>query len=144
MLTTVHHEINPLAAHVVRGMLVSEGIPATLLNEHHATAKWPMALALGQVQIQVPSTQATRARAVLADWRQGVFERALTAQFGLSVDACPRCGAPDWRLLRTWPFALTLTVLALGFGIVLPPPPVGRRCRACGHRQAIDSGENGP
>ena len=144
MLITVHRELNLLTAHTVRGLLVSEGIVATLFSEHMIALAWSKSLAYGEVQIQVPSIQADQARAVLADWQQGVFEQALEEQLALPADLCPRCAARDWRPVRAQGALLALlawTVLMLTL-VPAPPPLTGRRCGACGHAEPCRASEN--
>ena len=67
-LATIHSELNPWDARIVCNLLRSEGMAATLLGEHHATADLLVSPALGGVRVQVPAEQA------------GEFGRALEDQ----------------------------------------------------------------
>ena len=133
MLVTVHREINPWDAHIVRALLESEGVPATVGFEHHISANWCASLALGGVRVQVPMSFLDQARTVLDDWRRSVLARALEAEWGLPAEVCPRCGADDWLAWRPMHFgSLLLLVLGFRFGIIFPwPRAVGRCCRQC-------------
>lgn len=145
MLTTVHRELNLLNAHIVRGLLVSEGIAATLYGEYLIALEWRKSLAYGELQIQVPAAQAEQAHDILASWRQGVFERAMEEHLGLPADLCPRCGARDWHAVRIDGVPLALlawTVLMLTW-VPAPPPVTGRRCGACGRRESAGASDNG-
>lgn len=51
---TVANYIEPSEAHVVRALLESAGLPATVADEHHVTANYPISTALGGVRVQVP------------------------------------------------------------------------------------------
>jgi hypothetical protein len=43
---TVATFLSPWEAHIVRGLLETEGIPSTLGSEHHVGANWPLSQAL--------------------------------------------------------------------------------------------------
>ncbi|MBX3702176.1 MAG: DUF2007 domain-containing protein [Steroidobacteraceae bacterium] len=123
---------SPLDAHVARGLLESEGIPALLHSEHHVWSNWPLSQALGGVRLQVPEEYARTARDLLARQRSGEFERALEEQQELATEHCPRCGATDLRYRRN-PWLVLLLVATLGLsGIIFPPGIRGRQCSACG------------
>ena len=93
-LATIHSELNPWDARIVCNLLRSEGMAATLLGEHHATADLLVSPALGGVRVQVPAEQAEAARALVAlrpsfdlpalglvaRWQSGEFGRALEDQ----------------------------------------------------------------
>ena len=98
----------------------------------------------GPSDAYVVLVQADQARAVLADWQQGVFEQALEEQLALPADLCPRCAARDWRPVRAQGALLALlawTVLMLTL-VPAPPPLTGRRCGACGHAEPCRASEN--
>lgn len=128
---------NPLDAHVARGLLESEGIPAMLHSEHHVWANWPLSQALGGVRLQVPEEHARAARDLLARQRGGEFERALEEQQGVTETRCGRCGSADLRYVRN-PWLVLLLVATLGLsGIIFPPGIKGRKCNACGMRISL-------
>jgi putative signal transducing protein len=130
-LVVVDTYTNPLDAHVARGLLESEGIPAILHSEHHVWSSWPFALALGGVRLQVAERHARDARAVLERQRSGEFEQALAEESGVPETRCPACGSADLRYTRS--FGSTLLLLAtFGLsGVIFPPRITGRQCNAC-------------
>lgn len=143
MLVTVHRELNFLHARIVCHLLRSEGLAASLHAENHIRMAFHIALAAGQVQVQVPRAQLEQAQQVLSDWRQGRFEAALEAEQNLPPDLCPQCGARDWRYTRWRLLPSALWVFGcMGLNMVLPPPITGRRCGRCGQRQPLPGGDN--
>lgn len=137
-LVVVGSYINLLDAHVARGLLESEGIPARLHSEHHVSALWPLAGALGGVRLQVAEHRAAEARDVLARLASGEFEQALAEESGVPVSRCPSCGSTDLRYTRG--SGSTILLLAT-FGlssIIFPPRIDGRQCNACGSRFGIE------
>lgn len=137
-LVVVGSYINLLDAHVARGLLESEGIPARLHSEHHVSALWPLAGALGGVRLQVAEHRAAEARDVLARLASGEFEQALAEESGVPVSRCPSCGSTDLRYTRG--SGSTILLLAT-FGlssIIFPPRIDGRQCNACGGRFGIE------
>ena len=62
---------NPLEAHLAKGRLEAEGIPASLAHEHHVWANWVYSQAPGGVKVQVPAEYAERAARVLDAHNRG-------------------------------------------------------------------------
>ena len=137
-LVVVETYLNAVDAHLARGLLESEGIPAMLHSEHHISAFWPLANALGGVRLQVAEHRAADARDVLRRFKEGEFELALAEESGVPESRCPSCGSTDLRFTR----ALGSTVLLLAtFGlssIIFPPRIDGRKCNTCSSRFGID------
>ena len=132
-LVTVERFTNPLEAHIARGLLESEGIPASLGSEHHVWASWPISQALGGVRLQVPAEYVARSRDVLARWRRGEYQQALEEEQALEPDRCPACGSPDLRFTRSTA-STVLLLLTLGIsGLIFPPRIDGTKCNVCGH-----------
>ena len=123
--------MSPWDAHVSRGLMESEGIPAFLASEHHVWAHWPLSLALGGVRLQVPTEQASRARDILAQRSEGEFEAALIEQTGIAAPACLQCGASAVREQRDW-FSVLLSFVFIAFGNAIFPPGKRLMCAACG------------
>lgn len=137
-LVAVETYLNPLDAHVARGLLESEGIPATLHSEHLVTSIWPMASALGGVRLQVAEHRAAEARDVLARLARGEFEQALADESGVPQASCPSCGSTDIRFTRA-PGSTLLLLATFGLSSVIFPPRIdGRQCNACGSRFGVD------
>lgn len=130
-LVVVDTFANPLDAHIARGLLESEGIPATLGSEHHVWSSWPYALALGGIRLQVAERHASGARAVLARRLSGEFEAALAEESSVPATRCPGCGSGDFRYTRSfWSIVLLLATFGLS-GVIFPPRITGRQCNAC-------------
>lgn len=128
---TIDSFTNPLDAHIAKGLLESEGVPAILHSEHHVWSSWPYSFALGGVGLQVPEAYADRARDLLARQRGGEFERALAEQQDVEEDRCGCCGSTDLRFIRS-PWLVLLMVATLGLsGVIFPPGIKGRKCNVC-------------
>lgn len=138
-LVTVERFTNPVEAHISRGLLESEGVPASLGSEHHVWASWPISQALGGVRLQVPTEYVARARDVLARWRRGEYQAALEEEQALEPERCPSCGSTDLRFTRS-SSSTVLLLLTLGVsGLIFPPRIDGTKCNACGAVQAYES-----
>lgn len=137
-LVVVETYTDALHAHVARGLLESEGIPAQLQSEHLVSALWPLANALGGVRLQVAEHRAGDARRVLERLARGEFAQALAEESGVPESRCPACGSTDLRYTR----AMGSTVLLLAtFGlsdVIFPPRIDGRQCNTCGSRFGIE------
>ena len=136
-LVTIETYMNPLEAHIARGLLESEGIPATLGSEHHVWASWHFAQALGGVRLQVPAEYAHRARDVLGRQRRGEFQALLEQEQEVEEGRCGLCGSTDLRFTRS-PWSILLLVLTLGIsGLIFPPRINGVKCNACQATRAL-------
>jgi len=124
---TVEIHTSPWEAHVSRGLVESEGIPAFLASEHHVWASWPMSLALGGVRLKVPAEQLAQALAVLARRNSGEFEAALLEQMPFKNLACQECGSTTLREVRPWS-AILLSLCFLFVGSAIFPPPKEKKC----------------
>ncbi|WP_051293917.1 putative signal transducing protein [Pseudoduganella violaceinigra] len=131
MLATIEIHDNLLTAHISRGLLESEEIPAFLASEHHVRASWPLAHALGGVRLQVPATCLQQARAVLAQRDSGEFEAALQEQAPHPAAICRNCGSGDCRTTVPWS-SRSFVVLSYLLGGVIFPPIKEAQCCACG------------
>jgi hypothetical protein len=133
MLTTVSAYTDPIQAHIVRGRLETEGIPAHVAFQHHIWMNWSLSFALGQVRIQVPPSYVRQSLAVLADIRAGKYSDVVETEYeGPYNLPCPDCGSHETRVSR-WSGKLALLLL---FALLLPLPYSNHRwrCSACGHR----------
>lgn len=135
MLITIASYTEPWEAHIVRGRMEAEGIPATLAHDQHVSLDWPLATALGGVKVQVPPAFAEQALGVEADYRSGAYIDALKASHPDTEGIqCPECGSENYRNHAS----LSLTILALmslGIASIIFPPATRRRsCRDCRHR----------
>ena len=133
-LVTIERFTSPWEAHIARGLLESEGIPASLADEHQIWANWQMSQAFGGVKLQVPVSNQAHALDVLAARRNGDYESALEAELQFPPNSCPKCSSSDIRTLRS--LTSTLVVIASFFlaGVFFPPATSGQCCNACGAR----------
>jgi hypothetical protein len=126
-------------AHLAKALLVSEGLEAWVLDEHHVSLRWHFAAALGGIKVAVLAADAARARALLAEDRsealEGISEQSLPAG---GEERCPACGGESTSTTRSlvmptlWQWLQSLFFLA--FGLLVPRRRVRfqHRCE-CGH-----------
>jgi hypothetical protein len=131
-LHVIESFVSPWDAHICRGLLESEGISASLLNEHHISVQWPIALALGGVRVCIDPSSARRARSILAARDAGEYENALCEAYGLSPPTCSRCGSNRTAYRRNWAESALLLAMMVAFGVSAPPGIASVRCRECG------------
>jgi hypothetical protein len=127
MLIRIAAYENAIEAHLARGRLETEGIPAYVCHEHHITANWLRSLALQGVKIYVHPMNRDRAREILAAHDRG--EYALDDD--QEVPACPRCQSTKLSRHRvSWKSALlvaNLTTIPLYFRWAM------MKCDTCRH-----------
>lgn len=134
MPITIARFNEPTEATIVRALLESAGIPVVLGAEHHATAAYPLSLALGGVAVQVPEENAAAAIELLAAYRNGDLERELEAEFDVAPETCPACGSPkiDWSV-ATGDKLLAAAVVMVA-GVTYPARARNGHCRNCSHQ----------
>lgn len=133
MLTTVATFREPWEAHMFRGRLEAEGIPAMIIYEHHIGACWPLSTALGGVKVQVPRQLESDAHTIELRCRNGLFAAELQAELGdLDDIRCPVCGATHFSKRRPLPQLFVCVILTLFFGAAAPPWSWIRYCESCG------------
>ena len=100
-LETVARVFSPAQLLVVQSLLHQARIRVCPVGYHHLANQWPMALALGGIELRVPEVQAEEARVLLAELPPlALFPRP----FG-----------------RTWPVRLLVLVALYCFACVPPP-----------------------
>lgn len=126
---TVASYTDAVQAHLARGRLEAEGVPAEVADEHYVWADWMMSNALGGVKLRVPERMAERAARILSDLEAGEFALADPAQ---DEEHCPRCGSDAIEASSgSWRLAVLGVHL---FQLPLPFTRFSRCCRHCGHR----------
>lgn len=65
-LETIGWVFRPAQLLVVQSLLEQADIPVCLVGYHHVTNQWPLALALGGIELRVPEARAEDARALFA------------------------------------------------------------------------------
>jgi len=135
VFTTVAVLRDPWEAHLLRGRLEAERIPAIIVHECHIAVCWDFSFALGGVKVQVPEEQQEAARDVERQCRAGAFKELLAAKFGdLDDVSCPYCGCRDYRKRRPYPRAALAIVFSWLAGGVWPPKGWVYGCNNCGAR----------
>ena len=132
MIRTVSTHTTAIEAHIVRGRLEYEGIPAFVAFEHHIWAKWTLSVALGGVRVQVPGPYLNEAVRVIENINSGKYKIELEEEITPTDSIrCPKCAAQDSYPLN-WPGKLALLVVFL-FVVPLPYTHNLVRCGQCSH-----------
>ena len=87
-VATVASFHDPMEAQIVRAMLESAGIDATLADLNLITVDWPMSVALGGVRVQVPVADLEEAKKLVAAYHAGELEYGKDAPETLACGAC--------------------------------------------------------
>ncbi len=128
MLVRIATYITAIDAHLARGRLEVEGIPAFVAHEHHVGLEWNIALAMTSIKIYVHPSHAQRAVKIIAEHDRG--EYALQEEQEEKI-ACPRCHATDIsRHQMSWKSAMIAVHL---MAIPLFFRWATLKCRSCHH-----------
>ena len=120
MLITVARFREPWEAHMLRGRLEAEGIPASVAHEFVIAVDWLLSNAIGGVRVQVPLSCTEDAKEIEAGCRNGKYKSELQAELGdLDDVCCPRCGSAHFSKRRTISQIIFGVFFAL-FGLPLP------------------------
>ena len=132
-MITVARYFEPSEAHVVRALLASAGLHATVADEHHVTANYPISTALGGVRVQVPPDEVEAANALIASYTSGELQRQLEEEIGDRPEACPACGSEDvGGRVPVRSKVLAVAVFALS-AATFPTSDSLRKFAGCGH-----------
>lgn len=132
-MLTISTHTTAVEAHIVRGRLECEGIPAFVAFEHHVWAKWTLSLALGGVRVQVPASFGKEAAEVLKNIQEGIYESELKEEVPFSEPIrCPKCNSSMTENIEL-PWRLALFMMFM-FSIPLPYTQHLMRCKGCSHR----------
>ena len=126
MLVTVAIFTSPLEAHILRGRLEAEEIPAYVYHEHHIWMYWLNSQALGGVKVWVHSMHLDKAKEIVEAIRQGEYE--IPDEVALF---CPRCLSQ-----RLVPNRISWTIAFLICNLFYLPTPytwAKHECRDCHH-----------
>ncbi len=130
MVRTLSIHTNAIEAHIIRCRLEYEGIPAFVAAEHHIWAMWSRSMALGGVQVQVPSSYYDSAQEIIDNIASGKYESKLIISEQIpSVCICPRCESENIKVIN-WPWKYALVVVFM-LSIPLPYTRYMRKCNAC-------------
>lgn len=137
-------------AHIVRGRLEAEGIPAFIQDDQYITMDWTLSLALGGVKVRVPSEYKEAALQVLQNTEDDTYQLSQMGDAPVNNDQgetylpeetlyCPACNSDkisQLDLLRR--FSLTLLF------VIGSPLAFSKRfyvCDDCDHVFAPDSSD---
>jgi len=126
---------NPIEAHLAKGRLEVEGVPAYLAHEHHVWANWVYSQALGGVKVQVSPENAENAAKILNAHNRGKYEEFLGEVVpGIDENICPGCGSRNFK--SRFPVGMIILVLlTLGLvSVIFPPRREYHSCMECGYK----------
>ena len=129
MIATVSAHTTAIEAHIVRGRLEAEGIPAYVAFEHHIWAKWSISLLLGGVRVQVPASQHAAATAVIAAIHAGEYLLEEDTDAASEAPPCPACGSTDAKAVQ-WPWKMALLLIFM-YALPIPFSHQIQKCRSC-------------
>ena len=122
MLVTVAAYTDAIEAHIAKGRIEADGIPAYIAHEHHIWANWFISNALGGVKVQVLPQFEVDAKSILKAIKTSTYEQLLEDQEGLfEKEVCPECKSEAIVEVR-WSQKLAL----LAAGLFLVPIPYFR------------------
>ncbi len=129
MLITIGRYLNPIEAHIVRGRIEAEGVPAYVQHEHHIWAKWTISLALGYVKVQVRPEDVVASIAIIEKLEAGEF--ALADVDEIESNACSGCGSTKIERVN-WSWKLAIWGMLI-FSIVILYTLYRVKCIRCKH-----------
>jgi len=115
MLKTVYTYTTPSEAHITKGRLLAEGIPAFVMDEYFIATNWDYSLALGGVRLQVPVSYFEQATQVMSDLALGKYQEVFSdSDIKAEHVHCPRCNSVnthpvDW----IWKLSLVTVILMI-------------------------------
>jgi hypothetical protein len=107
----------PYQAHLAKGKLEAEGIPAIVLDEHLVQINWNFSQAIGGVKVQVPEAALDQAREILkSDYLEKLSATDEAKLEPTPEDVCPKCGSDSisshryslWSLVPSLLFLLPI------------------------------------
>jgi hypothetical protein len=137
MLVQIASYTTAIEAHLARGRLEAEGVPAFVFHEHHVWADWLVSRALKGVKVYAHQQDGERARTIVA-----AHDRA---EYALAEEdeprpSCPRCQAGTVvRQRLSWRSAMLVTNLA---SIPLYFRWATEHCSTCGHDWDLPTTQN--
>ena len=133
MLTTVASFREVWEAHMLRGLLETEGIQATVAHEFHVGNNWPWSTALGGVKVQVPRAFEEDAHKIERSCRDGDYRTILEDEMDdIDDPTCPACGASHFWKRRSAPHIFLTILFLFVLGVAVPPLNWILLCQNCG------------
>ncbi len=107
-----------IEAHIIRGRLEAEGIPAFIAFEHHIWENWTLSNALGGVRVQVITSKKEEVIDVISSIEHGKYQKELEDQIECTdKNLCSACNSSiatnvnwSWKLAFLSLFILTIPV----------------------------------
>lgn len=133
MLVTVVAYTDAIEAHIAKGRIEADGIPAYIAHEHHIWANWFYSNALGGVKVQVLPQFVAEAKSILEAIKASTYEQLLELQEGsIEKEVCPKCKSEAIEAIR---WSQKVALLVVWFTTL--PIPYSRgsaRCLVCGNK----------
>jgi len=127
---TVARFTTGLEAHILRGRLEAEGIPAFIADEHLINTYSLISNALGGVRVQVPQLFVENALKILADIEQATRDDNASANKNQEAMCCPFCQSKAVKQAKgTWKIAFAVFYV---FHLPLPFSNKKYYCESCG------------
>ena len=130
-LITIATYVSPLEAHLAKGRLEAEGIPAFIAHEHHIWANWMLSNALGGVKVQINSSDTESAQQIIKTHNAGGYQADLDETQDTNTNPCPACGSNNITSRRS-KLAVFLVFISLGLlGVVFNIRKNHHQCNDC-------------
>ncbi len=129
-MKTVAHFREPYLAHVAKGKLEAEGIPAVVADEHLVQINWTLSQAIGGVKVQVPEEAVEISREILKKDYLDEISMFEEAQIKPEPDEfCPKCGSTS---IISNPYSLWSLIPSIMFQLPIFFRRKKWRCNDCG------------
>lgn len=124
-------------AHIIKGRLEAEGIPAFITDDQLITADWTSSVAIGGVKVRVPMAHEAAAREILTQNASGQFhlnglidsENRYEGLLREEIISCPKCNSTE-TAAWDWPRKISLLILHL-IHIPFPFSKHYHTCKRC-------------
>lgn len=125
---TVERYSSAFEAHLLRGRLESEDIPAVLADEHIISANWFLSNAIGGVRVRVPYSYIEQAAVIINEHTSGKYE---ISDEEAEERLCPKCRSDNIIQYRSsWKAALLIFYF---FNLPVPFSLDKYKCETCRH-----------
>ena len=97
-------------AHIIKGRLEAEGIPAYLTDDQYITMDWTVSVAIGGVKVHVPDQYLAAALDVLENNQSGAYDLSSSSSLDLSDELAkesleePKIYCPECNSTQVTPF----------------------------------------
>ena len=119
-------------AHIARGKLESAGIECIILDENLISINWLYSNAIGGVKLQVKSSDAERAKAILEEQEETKPEEIKKKD--KNIICCPKCNSDEIYFEKFAKKLVFISWLLLGIPIPFIKRKRKRKCYNCGYQ----------